>query len=291
MTPVDIKQAQEKDPSISVILEKKRANQSFSADEKKTLSVASRRLLSEWKRLSLIDGILYRKSGVYEQLVVPSGLRRLVYTQLHDEMGHLGIDRVLSLARERFHWPHMKADLEHYVTKACRCLKQKPPSKKTRAPMQSITTTAPLELVYIDFMHLERSSGGYEYILVIVDHFTRYSQAYATRNKLARTVESKLYDDFILRFGYPAKIHHDQGKELRTIFSGICKYCATFLTPVLHRITHRGMGKLKDITTPYCQCFESSQSPRNQSGKISSIRSFTHIIAHSMRQLATTHSF
>ena len=100
LTPVDIKHAQEKDPSISVILEKKRANQGFSADEKKTLSVASRHLLSEWKRLSLIDGILYRKSGVYEQLVLPSGLKRLVYTQLHDEMGHLGIDRVLYLARE-----------------------------------------------------------------------------------------------------------------------------------------------------------------------------------------------
>ena len=99
LTLVDIKQAQEKDPSISVILEKKRANQSFSTDEKKTLSVASRCLLSEWKQLSLIDGILHRKSGVYEQLVVPSGLRKLVYTQLH-EMGHLGIDRVLSLARE-----------------------------------------------------------------------------------------------------------------------------------------------------------------------------------------------
>ena len=78
--------------------------------------------------------------------------------------------------------------------------------------MQSITTTAPLELVSIDFMHLEHSSGGYEYILMIVNHFTRYSQAYTTRNKLARTVPSKLYDDFILWFGCPAKIHHDQEK-------------------------------------------------------------------------------
>ena len=74
LTPVDIEQAHEKYPSISVMLEKKRSNQSFSADEKKTLSVASHRLLSEWKWLSLIDGIFYRKSGVYEQLVVPSGL-------------------------------------------------------------------------------------------------------------------------------------------------------------------------------------------------------------------------
>ena len=86
----------------------------------------------------------------------------------------------------------MKADLEYYVTKSCGCLKQKAPSKKTRAPVQSITTTAPLELVSIDFMHLERSSGGHENILIIVDHFIRCSQTYVTRNKLARTVASKL---------------------------------------------------------------------------------------------------
>ena len=91
MTPVDIKQAQEKDPGISVILERKRSKQSFSANKKKTLSVASHYLLNERKGLSLTDGIFYKKSGVYEQLVVPSDLRKVVHTQLHDEMGHLGI--------------------------------------------------------------------------------------------------------------------------------------------------------------------------------------------------------
>lgn len=45
-----------------------------------------------------------------------------------------------------------------------------------------------------------------------MNHLTRYAQAYATENKSLRTVAQKLYNDFILRFGLPLKIHHDQGK-------------------------------------------------------------------------------
>ena len=63
-------------------------------------------------------------------------------------------------------------------------------------------------------MHLETSSGGYECILVIVAHFNRFSQAYPTKNKSSTTAAERLYNDFVLRFGFPAKILHDQGKKL-----------------------------------------------------------------------------
>lgn len=128
-------------------------------------------------------------------------------------MGHIGSEKVVQLTRECFYWPHMQRDITDFITKKCCCLKQKPPTFRQREPLQPIITSAPLEIVSVDYLHLEKSSGGYEYILVVVDHFIRYAQAYATKDKSGKTAARYLYNDFILQFGFPEKIHHDQGGE------------------------------------------------------------------------------
>ena len=52
-------------------------------------------------------------------------------------------------------------------------------------------------------LQLDKSTGGYEYVLLIVDSFTKYAQAYATFNKKAYTAAVEIYNEFILRFSFP----------------------------------------------------------------------------------------
>ena len=56
-------------------------------------------LLREWKKLIVgEDSLLRRRSGSTLQLVLPQKLHRTVYRELREEMGHLGVERVLHLA-------------------------------------------------------------------------------------------------------------------------------------------------------------------------------------------------
>lgn len=78
--------------------------------------------------------------------------------------------------------------------------------------------------------------GGFENILVIVDHFSRFAQAIPTKNQTATTTAKALFENFFLHYGFPARLHSDKGANFESkVIKKLCKLA----------------GVLKTRTTPY----------------------------------------
>ena len=59
-------------------------------------------------------------------------------------------------------------------------------SQVAKGTLENIMATHPLELVHLDYLSLEPGKGLDENVLVVTDHFTRYTQAYVTRTQTAQ---------------------------------------------------------------------------------------------------------
>jgi transposase InsO family protein len=193
----------------------------------------------ERDHLILKEDVLYRRretpNGTDFQLVLPNQYRSKAIHGCHDDAGHLGRDKTLELVRDRFFWPGMAASVADYVSRCPRCLCGKAQTNQ-RAPLINIETTQPMEMVCIDYLSLEESKGGIGNILVMTDHFSRFAQAYPTANQTARTTAKVLYENFVVHYGFPARIHSDQGRNFESaIIRHLCELA----------------GITKSRTTPY----------------------------------------
>ena len=124
----------------------------------------------------------------------------------------MGIERTIELVRSRFYWPRMAADVEHKVKT---CVRRKTLPEKA-APLVSIQTSRPMQLVCMDFLSLEPDTHNTKDILVITDHFTKYAVAIPTKDQKATTVAKCLWEQFLVHYGFPERLHSDQGRDFES---------------------------------------------------------------------------
>lgn len=190
--------------------------------ERAHLSHRAQKTMKQWEKLKVLDGILYRVSKDLltgkkrHQYVTPSTLISQVLSGVHDDAGHQGQSRTLYLARQRFFWINMEHDIREHVKCCKRCVVSKTLEPEGRAPLESIKTTGPLELVCIDFWSAEDHRGKSVDVLVVTDHFTKMAHAFQCSDQTAKQVARQLWDRYFCVYGFPQRIHSDQGANFES---------------------------------------------------------------------------
>ena len=68
----------------------------------------------------------------------------------------------------------------------------------------------------MDYLSIEPDRSNTKDVLVITDFFTKYALAIPTPNQKARTVAKCLWENFIIHYGFPEKLHSDQGPDFES---------------------------------------------------------------------------
>ena len=258
--------AQHKDPELLKIIELKTQGfpkpPSFVCKGNPTLQS----LFSCWDQLYVNDGLLLRAVKAHSKLsrnvvVVPQSLVTLVIQNLHSSPsgGHMGITRTLYRARERFFWPKMQETIQSFVTRCPTCNRNKSDSKQGKAPLQPINISEPFLFWAMDYMGpISETARGNRHILVMMDHFTKWCEAFPTRDQRASTVASILVSRVFSRFGPPTFLHSDQGRNfdsnlMHEIYElmGIKKTRTTAYHPQSDGLVERQNRTLQDILSTF----------------------------------------
>ena len=157
-------------------------------------------------------------------MVLPTTLVLEALSQVHDNSGHLGIDKILAKIGDRFWWPGLTIDAKDWVTCSETCSRRMP-AVKSRDPLTNSTVGGPMEMIAMDFLEpLPQANKGNTHLLVVADYYNKWVEAYALPDQKTTTVVQVLVDEVFSRFGVPAILHIDQGQNFESkIVQKACK--------------------------------------------------------------------
>ena len=209
------------------------------------------------------DGVLCRywpnKRHPVTQFVIPEVYVPTVLRMVHDTAvaGHPGKERTLAAARVKYYWPTMRLDIDAYVDQCAKCAQHKGTVPKPAPILEYPPPTRQWDVVGIDLLQLPTSRQGSKYLLVCVDHFSRYVVLAPLKDKTASAIAHALICKLFNVYQTPRVLLSDNGAEFRNaLLHEICSQyniAQTFITtyhPASNGLVERANRKILDVLRP-----------------------------------------
>lgn len=120
------------------------------------------------------------------------------HSNLHS--GHLGIKKTYCRLKQDYYWPGMLNDVVKYVVNCENCQQHKVPQVPIAVTFLARYTGKPWDTVSMDIVGpLPRSKGGFRYLLVFVDKFTKWTKCVPLRAAIGTKIAENFKNLIICR--------------------------------------------------------------------------------------------
>ena len=127
-------------------------------------------------------------SSVRNRVICPTAIRHELIWDTHKQ-AHAGVHRVLAKLRLRWYWPNMEREVRLRVKRCEICQASKHSRRPGEAGRRRLYAGRPWQIVAVDLVGpMPLTPRGNCWILVLTDHFTRWSDALAIPDASAPTV-------------------------------------------------------------------------------------------------------
>jgi len=231
ISSADLQQYQESDPELKQVIAWVRNKTRPERKDLRAEGTDLKQYAALFETLYLNEaGVLYRKAQENEffeqdRLCLPTALQPLTIKTCHEMVGgHMGINTTQNRILTRFYFPRMHKAVENYISQCLTCQRKAGRIKDQRHTLVSIQEGKPFQKISIDFVGpLRASSKGNNFLLTVKDCFTRWIEAFPTKDITAQNVARLLEKHIFSRHGIPEQIHSDQGTQFTSeAFKEIC---------------------------------------------------------------------
>jgi RNase H-like domain found in reverse transcriptase/Reverse transcriptase (RNA-dependent DNA polymerase)/Integrase zinc binding domain/Integrase core domain/Retrotransposon gag protein len=190
-------------------------------------SLSDKKWEKEIEQYGVEDGVLFRRylangksqsDNLILQICLPKDMITDVLRELHDEpySGHLSVDKTWGKVFNRYYWPSMRQDIEHYINSCLVCARRKVPKRTEGIPMLSpqvdwLLLYGPMECIAIDVIGPITTSKNSSLILTIVCVVTRFAMAIPIIRQTTEIMVQVLIHKWINVHGMPKVIISDNG--------------------------------------------------------------------------------
>ncbi|XGW22596.1 hypothetical protein V3C99_005091 [Haemonchus contortus] len=158
--------------------------------------------------------------------VVPRSRRRAVFDEAHSGVlaGHFNARKIFQRLRREVFWEGMRQDIALWC-KQCRDCFLTNNRKDCVPPLKPFLVTKPFEVIGVDVLEVGLSTSGNRYLVVVIDHFSKWLAAYPTPTKSAEDIARLVFGRWICEGGrWPKTILSDQGKEFENdVMEALCR--------------------------------------------------------------------